>query len=68
MASSQEKQETADDYALAMFEAMDTGIMTDTEMLRELVLGQRETRKLVKDFLKSMENNPMLKMMGKMGR
>lgn len=66
MASSEEKLEAGDAYALAMLESMDTSLMHNDEMMRELVLGQREMRKLVKSFVASMETNPMFKTMGKM--
>lgn len=47
-------------------ERMDVGEMTNGEMLAELVLGQREMRRLVKGFLESVEKNPMMKTMGRM--
>lgn len=66
MASSEEKLEAGDAYALGMLEAMDTSLMTTEEMLRELVLGQREMRALVKKFVADVEKNPMFATMGKM--
>lgn len=52
---------------LEHLESLDPGLeMTDRQMLVELVLGQREMRKLVKGFVASMEKNPMFATMGKM--
>lgn len=55
------------DNPLESLEALDPLTqMTDVMMLQELVLGQREMRKLVKGFVASMEKNPMFATMGKM--
>ncbi len=40
--------------------------MTDTELLQELVLGQREMRALVRKFVADMDSNPMMKTMARM--
>lgn len=57
---------TGREATLEMLESMHPAVMTNGEMLAELVLGQREMRKLVKQFVESMEKNPMLATMGKM--
>lgn len=52
--------------ALTALESLDPNDMTEREMLVELVLGQREMRKTVKQFVDGLESNPMMKTMGRM--
>lgn len=52
--------------ALERLESMAPDLMSQEQKLIELVLGQREMRKLVKGFVNATENNPMFKTMGKM--
>lgn len=42
--------------------------MSVPEMMREILANQREVKDMVERFMVDMQNNPMLKMMGKFGK
>lgn len=47
---------------------LDVTMMTDRELLEEIVRSQRMTQQMVESFISAMEKNPMMKMMGKIGK